>query len=380
MKIEKVETFVAHNWMFVQITTDTGITGVGESTFFGFPDATALVAQGFGKRLIGEDPSRIEFHNLSLHRAYSMRGMAIGGAISAIDQALWDIKGKRLQAPVWDLLGGRVRATGRSGARHAGHPLRARSTKSSPTCEDSRSPTRLRRPQDHGLPARASFDALRRQGRRTWSTGWRHCAEALGWEIDLGIELHRNMAFGESIAAIREFEQFRPIFVEDPIPPDSVLSFGEVAEKTRVPMAAGERNTSIWEFREYIEHGGVHHVRPDVGIAGGITETKKICAMAEAHHQGVIPHAVPSGPVATAAQVQLGVAVPNWEVQEHQVQDRAPWTKAVKAILPVVNGHFLPPEAPGLGVELDIEGLKSIPILNKVPPTALREDGAVAFR
>ncbi len=374
MKIEQVETFVAHNWMFVRITTDNGITGVGESTFFGFPDATALVAQAFGKRLIGEDPSRIEFHNLSLHRAYSMRGMAIGGAISAIDQALWDIKGKRLQAPVWDLLGGRAR-----------DKVRAMLVIPYGTSDEVVASCRQAVSDGYGALKVMVFQPehhLMRFGAKTQDMVDRLAAirEAVGWGVDIGVELHRNMAFGESIAAIREFEPFRPIFVEDPIPPDSVLSFGEVAEKTRVPMAAGERNTSIWEFREYIEHGGVHHVRPDVGIAGGITQTRKICAMAEAHHQGVIPHAVPSGPVATAAQVQLGVAVPNWEVQEHQVQDRAPWTKAVKAILPVVNGHFLPPEAPGLGVELDIEGLKSIPIVNKVPPTALREDGAVAFR
>jgi galactonate dehydratase len=188
------------------------------------------------------------------------------------------------------------------------------------------------------------------------------------------------MALGESIAAIREFEQFRPLFVEDPIPPDSVLSFGEVAEKSRVPMAAGERNTTIWEFREYVEHGGVHHIRPDVGIAGGITGTRKICALAEAHHQGIIPHAVPSGPVATAAQVQLGFAIPNWEVIEHQVQDSAPWTKAVKAIVPVINGHWLPNETPGLGVELNHETLKSIPVSAKFPPTSMKTDGSVAFR
>ena len=107
MKIERIDTYVAHNWMFVEVTTDTGLKGVGESTFFGFPDATALVAESFGRRLIGQDPFRIEYHNLSLYRAYSMRGMAIGGALSAIDQALWDIKGKHYQAPVWDLLGGR---------------------------------------------------------------------------------------------------------------------------------------------------------------------------------------------------------------------------------------------------------------------------------
>ncbi len=374
MKIERIDTYVAHNWMFVEVTTDTGLKGVGESTFFGFPEATASVAQGFGNRLIGEDPFRIEYHNLSLYRAYSMRGMAIGGAISAIDQALWDIKGKHYQAPVWDLLGGRVRDKVRAMLVIPYGTAEEVAASCKAAVEDGYTALKVMvyQPEHHLMAFGAKVkDMVERLAL---------IREVVGWDVEIGIELHRNMALGESIAAIREFEQFRPLFVEDPIPPDSVLSFGEVAEKSRVPMAAGERNTTIWEFREYVEHGGVHHIRPDVGIAGGITGTRKICALAEAHHQGIIPHAVPSGPVATAAQVQLGFAVPNWEVTEHQVQDSAPWTKAVKAIVPVINGHWLPNETPGLGVELDQEGLKTIPVIAKVPPTSLKPDGSVAFR
>lgn len=374
MKIERIDTYLAHNWMFVEVTTDTGLKGVGESTFFGFPDATALVAESFGRRLIGEDPFRIEYHNLSLYRAYSMRGMAIGGALSAIDQALWDIKGKHYQAPVWDLLGGRVR-----------DKVRAMLVIPYGTAEDVAAA--CKKAADEGYTALKVMvyqpeHHLMAFGAKVKDMVERIALirETVGWDVEIGIELHRNMALGESIAAIREFEPFRPLFVEDPIPPDSVLSFGEVAEKSRVPMAAGERNTTIWEFREYVEHGGVHHIRPDVGIAGGITGTRKICALAEAHHQGIIPHAVPSGPVATAAQVQLGFAIPNWEVTEHMVQDSAPWTKAVKAIVPVISGHWLPNETPGLGVELDHEGLKTIPVIAKVGETNLKTDGSVAFR
>jgi galactonate dehydratase len=374
MKIESVDTFIAHNWMFVRIRTDTGLEGIGESTFFGFPEAAAAVVARFAPKLRGEDPMPVEWHFLNLYRNASMRGMAIGGALSAIDQALWDIRGKHFQAPVWQLLGGRVRDR-----------VRAMLVINYGTvdqvvaeCRDavSRGYTALKillfQEEHHGM----------RHGARLQDLVERAAAirEAVGWEIDLGIELHRNMVPGESIALIRELEQFRPLFVEDPIVPDSVLSFGEVSAKTRVPMAAGERNTTIWEFREYIEHGGLHHVRPDVGIAGGITHVRKICAMAEAHHQGVIPHAVPSGPVATAAQVQLGVAVPNWEVQEHREQDKAPWSRAVKAIIPVRDGFFDPPEAPGLGVELDEAGLATIPVVERDRETARREDGSIAFR
>jgi galactonate dehydratase len=374
VKIERIDTYVAHNWMFVEVTTDTGLKGVGESTFFGFPDATALVADSFGKRLIGQDPSRIEYHYLSLYRAYSMRGMAIGGALSALDQALWDIKGKHYQAPVWDLLGGRVRDKVRAMLviPYGTAEEVAAACKKAANEGYTALKVMVYQPEHHLMAFGAKVkDMVERIAL---------IRETVGWDVEIGIELHRNMALGESIAAIREFEQFRPLFVEDPIPPDSVLSFGEVAQKSRVPMAAGERNTTIWEFREYVEHGGVHHIRPDVGIAGGITGTRKICALAEAHHQGVIPHAVPSGPVATAAQVQLGFAIPNWEVTEHMVQDSAPWTKAVKAIVPVINGHWLPNETPGLGVELDHEGLKTIPIIAKVGETNLKTDGSVAFR
>jgi galactonate dehydratase len=374
VKIDSVDAFVVHNWTFVRITTDTGLEGVGESTFFGFPEATVKVVETMAEALRGQDPMRTEYLFLSLYRAYSMRGMAIGGALSAIDQALWDIKGKHFGAPVYDLLGGRVR-----------DKVRAMLVLPYGTLEEVVAHAREAVAEGYTALKVLLFEPhhhLMRHAARVADMVARIAAlrEAVGDDIDLGIELHRNMAPGESVAAIREFEQFRPLFVEDPIPPDSVLSFGEIAGKARVPMAAGERNTTIWEFREYVEHGGVAHIRPDVGIAGGITHTKKICALAEAHHLGIIPHAVPSGPVATAAQVQLGLAVPNWEVQEHRRQDAPPWTLAVKEIVPVVDGFFLPPERPGLGVELDLARLSDIPPAPPAGPTAVREDGSVAFR
>jgi galactonate dehydratase len=374
MKIDSVETFIAHNWTFVRIRTDTGLQGVGESTFFGFPEAAAAVIARLAPQLRGEDPMRVEWHFLNLYRNTSMRGMAIGGALSAIDQALWDIRGKHFQAPVWQLLGGRVRDR-----------VRAMLVIDYGTTEQvvancraavARGYTALKillfQEEHHRMRHGARLEDLVRRAAAI--------RDAVGWEIDLGIELHRNMVPGESIALIRELERFRPLFVEDPIVPDSVLSFGEVAGQTRVPMAAGERNTTIWEFREYVEHGNLHHIRPDVGISGGITHTRKICALAEAHHQGIIPHAVPSGPVATAAQVQLGACVPNWEVQEHREQDRAPWNRVVKAIIPVRDGFFDIPEAPGLGIELDEAGVDAVPVVQRERPTARREDGSIAFR
>jgi galactonate dehydratase len=374
MKIETVETFVVHNWMFVLVTTDNGLQGVGESTFFGFPDAAEAIARSFGTQLIGEDPLRTEYHWLRLYRANSMRGMGITGALSAIDQALWDIRGKHFGAPVWQLLGGKVR-----------DKVRAMYVLNYGTLDEVLAASKAAVAEGYTALKVLLFQRehhLMRHGARLEDLVNRMAAlrETVGWGIDIGVELHRNMVPGEAIALIRELERFRPLFVEDPIVPDSVLAFGEVAEKVRVPMAAGERTTTLWEFREYVEAGGVHHIRPDVGICGGITHMKKICALAEAHHQGIIPHSVPNGPVAVAAHVQLGIAVPNWEVQEHRPQDRPPFTQAVKAIIPVVNGFFPAPEGPGLGVELDLEGLKAIPRVERKADTWHREDGSIAFR
>jgi galactonate dehydratase len=145
-------------------------------------------------------------------------------------------------------------------------------------------------------------------------------------------------------------------------------------------MAAGERNTTIYEFREYVELAGVSYIRPDIGLAGGFTHLLKICALAEAHHQGIIPHAVPSGPVATMAHVHLGMAVPNWEVQEHVDQTAAPFTDMVDLVPTVVDGYLLPPDAPGLGIQLNDAYLRDSPVTVFPVSPDLRADGSVALR
>ena len=374
MKIDQIETFIAVNWMIVRITTDTGISGVGESTFFGWPGASENVVKSFGPYLIGADPLRTEHHWNMMYRAKSMRGGAIGGGISAIDQALWDIKGKHFDAPVWQLMGGKARDAVRAmlvlptGTKDevAQHAADAKSNGfTAVKCllyqHDHAAMRHSERIQD--LVDR--MDAVR---------------EAVDWDMDIGVEIHRNMIPGEAIVLAQELERFRPYFFEDPVAPDSVLSFGEVSEKTRIPMAAGERNLTMWEFREYVESAGVHHVRPDIGVAGGFTHCKKICAIAESHHQGIIPHAVPSGPVATAAHVQLGACVPNYEVQEHVYEESAPYTDVVKRIITLRDGWLEIPETPGIGVDLDEDGIAKHPHEFGPIDGAVRDDGSVALR
>lgn len=374
LKIEDLETFAAHGSVFVRITTNLGVQGVGESTAFAFPLAAREVIESFRSYLLGADPLAVEHHWLMMYRACGWRGITLGGAISAIDQALWDIRGRYYEEPVWQLLGGRSRRAVRAmkviptGTVDEVVAAAVDAQNSGYTAIKV-----LLHQHDHHLMRHAAkiadlvqrMDAIR---------------SATGDALDIGVELHRNMQPGNAVVLIRELARFRPFFVEDPVPPDSVLSFGEVSAQVDVPMAAGERNTTIYEFREYIEHAGISFVRPDIGIAGGFTHVRKICAMAESHHQGVIPHCVPSGPVATMAHVHLGLSVPNYEVQEHVEEDTSPLRDMVDVVAPLNDGYLQALDAPGLGIGLNDTYLRSAPVSVFPVSPDLREDGSVAMR
>lgn len=373
MRIESIETFLADRWLFVRIGTDKGIHGVGESTFFGWPAAAREIARSFGEHLVGKDPRDVERHWLDLYRSASMRGMAIGGALSAIDMALWDIRGKDLGAPVWQLLGGRTRQAVRA---MLVLPYGSRDE----VCEAARDGVNrgytavkllLFQPEHHqqSQPTRTRDLIARAEAVR----------ETIGWDVELGIELHRNMVPGEAVALVQELERLLPLFIEDPIAPESVMSLARVNTKLRVPLAAGERNVNLWEFREYVQNADVAFVRPDIGVAGGFTHVRKICAMAEAAHVGIIPHAVPSGPIAVAAHVQLGASVANWFLQEHRDQGVEPWTTVVDKTVPLIDGYLQVSDEPGLGIDLNLQGLQSVEAVARPLGAPTRTDGSIAL-
>lgn len=373
-RIDKIDTFASGASVIVRVTTDTGLRGIGESTAFAFPLAVVAVVDAMRPSLIGADAFETTRIWTRAYRALGWRGITLGGAISAIDQALWDIRGRHYEEPVWQLLGGKVRDA-----------VRAMKVISTGTVDEVAQ--YARDAQEEGYTAikvllHQHDHHMMSHARRISDLVDRMAAvrEATGDEMDIGVELHRNMQPGNSVALIRELAPFRPLFVEDPIPPDSALSFGEVSTKSIVPMAAGERNTTIYEFREYVEKAGIAFIRPDIGIAGGFTHGMKICALAEAHHQGIIPHCVPSGPVATMAHVHLGMAVPNWEVQEHVDQSGEPHASMVDRLVPVRDGYLYPFDAPGLGMDLHDEHFdnSSVTIFPLTPD--LTRDGSVALR
>lgn len=201
-----------------------------------------------------------------------------------------------------------------------------------------------------------------------------------GDDVDVILELHRKLTPMVSIALADALVEFNPLFIEDPIQIDSIQSQGELAKRFTSPLANGERMHTIWEFRELLTSGGPQYVRPDIGLAGGITHCKKIAAVAESFHSAVVTHNY-LGPILTAASVQLDVSIPNFVVQEYSKGDESPKNRVYKNSVKRKGGFIPTPETPGIGVELDEALLKKAKHeprdLTKIVP--MRDDGSVAY-
>ena len=379
MKITDLKLRFAKHYLFVQIYTDAGIVGLGEAGNWGYLQATAEAILKFKDYLIGKDPFRIEDLNQNFYRSVYFRGSVIMSAISAIDIALWDIKGKALGVPVYELLGGKTREKVRVYAS-----VMTRET----------DPESLRRSymelQDMGFNAAKIFVngpvKTANGGMDEFFSGRvedelekvRICREAVGAHFDFGLEAHRGMTKPEAIAFGTEVAQYRPMVLEDPMTPDNIDSMAEIAQKIPVPIATGERFTNLQEFEMLMHRHAAQYIRPDVCAVGGITTTKKICAAAEANDVLVIPHN-PLGPVSTASCLQICASIPNLGIQElpgfclNGAED-----KMVKEPLRFENGCLLIPEAPGIGVELADDAEELYPANERGSNAAKRAfDGSV---
>ena len=373
MKIERVESLLVGPNYIVRIHTDSGLSGVGQSAYWGYPEAVERIVSAFQQYLVGKNPFQIEHHWQFLYRMAPFRGGALSAAVSAVDIALWDIKGKHFQAPVWELLGGRCRDKIRLHLLMGGN-----------TSEEVGQ--RAKAAADEGFTA-IKFDPL--------PTGFENMTlarlieavrdnvaaarEAVGLDVDIILEIHRKLTPMNAIALATELVEFRPLFYEDPVQIDSIQSQGEIAKRVTLPVANGERIHSIWEFRELLASGGTQYVRPDLGLAGGITHCKKIAAIAESYHAAVVTHNF-LGPVLTAAAVQLDASIPNFVVQEYSKGDESEANRVFKTALKRSGGYIPVPEVPGIGVELDEMLLtKSEYTPRDLTQIPLRDDGSVAY-
>jgi galactonate dehydratase len=372
MRIANVDSLIIGSSLYVRITTDNGLVGLGQSGCWGYPAAVGAIVATFREYLIGQDPLRVEHHAQYLYRMAPFRGSVLGGAVSAVDIALWDIKGQHLQVPIWELLGGRCRDRIRlhllmGGATPEEVAAQARAAvaegftaiKFDPIPEGT-----------EALPLEALVGAVVER--------MAAAREAVGRAADIIVELHRKLTPLQAVPVCEAIAQFQPLFVEDPIQIDSIQSQAEIARRISSPLANGERLNTIWEFRELLVGGGSQFVRPDVGLAGGLTQCKKIAALAESFHAAVVTHNF-LGPVLTAASVHLDTSIPNFIVQEYSLIDEGPLA-AVFPGTPHREGGYLPvPQAPGLGVRLDESKITGTePVLWNPRTAPLRTDGSVA--
>lgn len=376
LKITKIETIPVDRYLFVQVHTNEGLIGLGESGTWGYLEASEKVVDTFKRYLVGQDPLRIEHHWQYLYRCSHFRGSAIMGALSAIDIALWDIAGKYFGVPCYQLMGGKCREKARVyyhvfgdtkekliqgciDAKKAGFTAVGHLT---PFLDESRDipffKTHVDKIQD-------AINTVRRY------------REAVGDDVDLCLEIHRRLNPAEAVDLARGIEQYHPFFYEDPIRPDNFDAMATIAKKINIPIATGERFHTMHEFETLLARGAVQYVRPDVCLAGGLSHCKKIAALAEAHYAGVVPHN-PLSPVSTAACIQLAACIPNFALQEYpRGEDRPPKSDIVKSAVTLDQGFLVIPDAPGIGVEL-AEGAKDRhPYRPRNLRTRLHVDGSV---
>ena len=371
MQIADVESLVVGGGQFVRVTTEDGLIGLGQTACWGYPNAVHEVIRTFRRYLVGQDPMRIEHHWQYLYRMAPFRGSVLSGAVSAVDIALWDIKGQKLGVPIWELLGGRCRDRVRLHLLMGGETPEEVSAEAKAAAAEGFTAVKFDPipvgHQDMTLDALVGGTVDRVAAAR----------EALGRDVDIIVEVHRKLTPLQALPLCEALRPFNPLFVEDPIQIDSIQSQAEIAARITTPIANGERLNTIWEFRELLVRGGAQYVRPDLGLAGGLTHCKKIAALAESFHAAIVTHNF-LGPVLTAASVHLDVSVPNFVVQEYSKVD-----EQVAAAFPGTlkrQGGYLPlPEAPGLGVRLDEQKLMGMGRDLWDPKSALlRADGSVA--
>ncbi|MDD9988027.1 MAG: mandelate racemase/muconate lactonizing enzyme family protein [Spirochaetaceae bacterium] len=349
MRITDVRTFLVYggtperagwrHWLFVKVHTDTGLYGVGEC--WGWPRVVQTAIEDLKPLVVGEDPFLIERIWQKLYastQGHGMTGVVGSGAITGIELALWDLKGKALDTPVWNLLGGKMRDR----IRLYGHAF---------------DEERARELVDRGFTAMKLF-------------GWRDAVSRVaklrseyGPEIDLMVDAGGGpwQTPADAISLGRRLERYGLLFYEDPVSAVDIDGLARVAQAVDLPIAIGEAYPDVFALRPLIERGIIDVAQPDTGRFGGLWQMKKLAAIAEAHQVMVAPHQGSLGPVAEMAAIHLLATLPNYLIHEYLVND-VPQRYEVMTGQPVIeDGHILVPDRPGLGVDLDEEAINRYP-------------------
>lgn len=374
MKLKDIRTFVVGNpppsnggryFVFVKLTTDGNVSGVGEA--YGVPFephlVTRLLEDVFGRYVAGEDPHDIE---KIWRRVYSAGftqhpDLTLMGVLSALEMACWDIIGKEAGQPVYKLLGGRVHERLRTYtyiyAREAQdaynnpiyHDADASAERAAEYVKEGFTAIKFdpAGPYSAFDPRQLSLEALERCERFV-----RRLREAVGTRADLLFGTHGQMTPAGAIRLARRMEPYDPLWFEEPVPPDGPDAMAQVARATTIPIAAGERLATKYDFARYLAAGALSILQPNLGRVGGILEAKKIAALAEVHHAQIAPHLY-CGPVVGAANIQLATCIPNFLILESIERWQGFQAQLLKKPLRWEAGYLIPPEEPGLGIELN---------------------------
>jgi galactonate dehydratase len=389
MKITAIRTVVCNaemrNWVFVRVeTSDPGLYGWGEASLEWKTRSVAGAVEDFVPMLLGEDPTRIEHIYQKLYRQSFWRVGVIGmSAISAIEQACWDILGKSLGAPVYKLLGGAVRDRVRMYTHLGGGDMKAvyeSQLAADPQVFVDRALEVVARgynavkvlitPPTESLNSIAAYKYAERM--------MEALRLAVGDGVDIMVDCHGRHSLANALEFCRVLAPYRPYFVEEPVPPENVDVMAEVRRMSPVPIATGERRVTRYEFRELLEKQACHVIQPDLCHCGGIWEAKKIAAMAEVYAMGVAPHN-PLGPIANAVALHFDLSTPNFLIQEDMLSD-VPWRwEVVRHSLRSEGGYWLASDAPGLGIDVDEGAAARHPFQQEVihSNTVRAHDGAI---
>lgn len=353
MKITKLKTYICNcfrtNWVFVKVETDSGIHGWGEATLEYREPTVAAAIHDLEGWLIGRDPHNIEAFRHDCYRdAYWRGGPVLMSALAGVEIALWDIKGKALGVPVWQLLGGKVRDAVPIYVNGWFAPAKTPD-------EFAAKAAAVREHRFLGCKWDPFGKAWQQIGRRELDSAMecvRKVSETVGQDVLLLIEGHGRFDIPTAVKIGRRLEEFDICWFEEPLPPDDLNGMREVKERVRVSLAAGERLYNRYEYRQFFDLNCADYIQPDISHAGGIFEMRLLGAEAEARHIGFCPHN-PSGPVANAATLQLAGCVPNFVILEMMMTDVPYRAEICDEELVVREGRMVIPDRPGIGIDLD---------------------------
>lgn len=380
MKITSYELFqVPPRWLFLKVETDEGIAGWGEPVIEGRAETVGTAVKELMEYLIGKDPLRIEDHwNLMYRSGFYRGGPVLMSAIAGIDQALWDIKGKYYQAPIYQLLGGACRDSIRVYSWIGGDRPSEVGQAAKEAVETGFTAIKMNGTDE--LQIIDSYEKIDQAAERIAAV-----REAVGPAVGIGIDFHGRVHKPMAKILAKELEPYRPMFIEEPVLPENNEALAEIANATSIPIATGERMFSRWQFKNLLIDGHADIIQPDLSHAGGITEGKKIISMAEAFDVAAAPHC-PLGPIALAACLQVDATCYNAFIQEqslgihyNQGSDLLDYI-VDKNVFAYKDGYVKIPDGPGLGIEVDEEHVRKMAEIghNWRNPVWRHKDGSIA--